>query len=146
MIDPYENKAFIPCAIHRFGNSFSGLKDNTSLGGISALIDVRTGQLTRAVNYTVDEGLNWYEYHPVSKQKIFGEIIPNWDFVKESIEKIANKIPYIKYAGWDIIVTDEHIWILEANNAPGMNTIQVHQPYSQIPKAWRFFQHHGFFK
>lgn len=145
MMDPQTNEPFIPYALHRFGSCDSGYTDNSSRGGISAVI-CPDGRLEKGRTLNKDGVIEVYESHPLTNKPIYNEKIPNWEQISASLLEMVRRMPYLKNIGWDVVLSDNKAYILEGNIGPGVNIIQVHKPMIEIPRAWEFFQHHGFFK
>lgn len=144
MMDPHTNEPFIPYALHRFGSCDSGYTDNSSLGGISAVIG-HDGRLEKARTLNRNGVIEIYESHPLTNKPIYNEKVPNWEQISESLLEMVRRMPYLKNIGWDVVLSDNKAYILEGNIGPGVNIIQVHKPMVEIPRAWEFFQYHGFF-
>ena len=145
MFDPKTNKPFIPFVVHRFGSKHSDYKDSYSQGGISAWVDIDAGIITNGK--VIENGeIKTYNYHPVTLQPISGTKIPNWEKIKKAMLELAERNPFWKYVGWDVIVSDEKAFILEGNHGPGLDIIQIHKPIKEIPQAWEFYEYHKFLK
>lgn len=142
MINPITNEPFIPITVHRFGTSRSGNVDNWSSGGICSEIDLETGKLSKAVGYPIKGKLEWHSSHPDSGVQIEGEIVPNWENIKQFVLEAAKKTAMIPYIGWDIVLSNEEIYILEANSNSDVNLLQVHRPLLSIPGVKEFFKYH----
>ena len=99
MIDPIHNNAFIPIAVYRIGTKQSSPADNWTQGGISALIDIETGRIRKGVIYPRNGKKVFLEKHPETGARIEGQLIPNWNKIKEKILNASNKHKYIKYIG-----------------------------------------------
>jgi hypothetical protein len=145
MIDPLTNNPFIAYAVHRFGSASSVFMDNVNQGGITALINLEDGKLGKGLrcSYT-DAKKEIFETHPSSSMPIFNEQVPDWVNLKNRITLMAGRMPYIKYAGWDIIFSDGELFVLEGNVSPGLGLIQMFKPMSEFPEAWNFFKHYRF--
>jgi hypothetical protein len=144
MIDPETNEPFIPYALHRFGSRDSGYTDNSSLGAISAVISA-DGRLEIGRTLNKNGVIELYEIHPLSNKRIYKEQIPNWENISKSIIEMVRRMPYLNNIGWDVVLSDGELYILEGNIGPGVNIIQVHLPLSDIPRAWNFYKHYKFF-
>jgi hypothetical protein len=140
MINPQTNEPFIPIAVHRFGTLQSGNVDNWSNGGLSASIDIDTGAMGKAVAYPRRGKLEWHSVHPDTGVQIEGVEIPNWEKVKSEVLKSAKNISMIHYIGWDVVLTNSDIFILEANTNSDVNLLQVHKPLLAIPGVTEFFK------
>ena len=144
LITIYDNKkeeAFIVGASHRFGVESSRPVDNISSGGLTTAIDIQTGILGESGIFPKgkDARIQWLEKHPDSETMIKGMKIKNWEFIKSKILEIAKYTHYTPYVGWDIVSTEESFYILEGNDATGVNFLQVHQPLLQNEKTRNFF-------
>lgn len=144
MIDPDSGKPFIAYAVHRFGSSKSGFVDNVGQGGITAKIDLNSGRLSMAHHYSKEGHMKVFEKHPVSSAMIFNQEISNWQDVKRRIIEMAGRMPYLKYVGWDFVLSDDDLYVLEGNVSPGLGLVQMYDPMKNYPRAWNFFRHHGY--
>ncbi|MDZ7634117.1 MAG: sugar-transfer associated ATP-grasp domain-containing protein [Bacteroidales bacterium] len=144
MIDPESGKPFIAYAVHRFGSPRSGFTDNVQQGGITAKIDLKNGRLSMAHFYTKEGHKEIFEKHPGSQAIIFNQQIPDWDSIKERIIEMSCRMPYLKYVGWDFILTDDQLYVLEGNVASGLGLVQLYNPMKEYPDAWKFFRHYGY--
>ncbi len=142
MIDPISKQPFIPIAVHRFGTKASGNLDNWSNGGLSACIDIESGEMGKAIAYPRKGKLEWYTTHPQTGEKINGIVVPNWHKIKEMILNEAQKISMIPYVGWDVVLSGDQILILEANTNSDVNLLQVHKPLLAINGVKDFFKYH----
>ena len=142
MISPETGLPFIPLAVHRFGTAKSRHVDNWSSGGLSAIIDMGSGILGKAVAYPEHGRLTWHSYHPDTGIEIEGQKIPQWEKIKAEILALAENVSMIPYIGWDVVLSDEKIYILEANTNSDVNLLQVHTPLLSLPGVKEFFTHH----
>lgn len=142
MISPETGLPFIPLAVHRFGTAKSRHVDNWSSGGLSAIIDLDTGILGKAVAYPEHGRLIWHSSHPDTGVEIEGQKIPHWENLKAEILSLAEKVSMIPYIGWDIVLSGEEISILEANTNSDVNLLQVHTPLLSLPGVKEFFTYH----
>ena len=141
MINPEDNQPFITAAVKRIGTDLSAPVDNNSIGGISASINLETGELGSASQFT-GTSLVWHDYHPNSGAKIKGTFLPNWPAVKDKVLEIAGRYPFIKYVGWDILDQDNGIVALEGNNHQQFRLLQIHKPILLDPRAVNFYRYH----
>jgi hypothetical protein len=144
MIDPVTKIPFVGYAVHRFGSHYSGYKDNFNQGGLSSLIDINTGILSRAFFVTLEGKIEETEFHPLSRKPIYNEQIPGWEILTKSLLEMASKMPFFKYVGWDIILTSNIFYLLEGNNCPGLDLVQIHKPIKEFTRAWNFFEYYNF--
>ncbi len=143
MWDDEQDEPFLAIAVHRFGRHSSGHVDNWALGGLSAHIDLESGELGKGVSYPVSGKLLFHERHPDTQEQIEGVTIPHWELVKSTILEIAGTLSFVPYIGWDIVVTQEAIKIIEGNNRTGINILQVHRPLLADPRVARFYRNRG---
>lgn len=140
-----EGTPFVGIAIYRIGTDRSYPMDNFTQGGLSAEIDVETGELGEAVQLSDTDDPVRYENHPESRTPIAGERIPAWGAIRERLLTITAANPTIQYAGWDIVPTDDEgtFKLLEANSYPGMRSLQIHRPLLADDRIYRFYRRHG---
>jgi hypothetical protein len=144
MYDDREEKAFVAAAVHRFGVRGRGVVvDNWRQGGISADVDPATGRLSRGYGFPFGGRLTVYPHHPDTGMAIEGEEIPNWSRIRDEVLDLANKLLFLPYIGWDIIITDESYVIIEGNCRPNVNVMQVHRPLLADERVRRFYERHG---
>ena len=120
--DPKTNKIKIFFAVQRIGTSKTIPVDNGSEGALISKIDLETGELSEAKTL---HNHNVYEFHPDTNAPIKGVKVANWEKIKEDILQLANKVPFMNFVAWDILVTDEEMCIIEANTSSGVNIIQL---------------------
>lgn len=101
-----------------------GLIDGFDGGGIFAPIDVKTGEICRN---GMDLGGAKYEVHPVSKKKIRGFQVPNWEMVLKLADEAARRLEGVHMIGWDIAVTEEGVSLIEGNSESNYQFAQL--PY-----------------
>ncbi len=115
-------KVKILFAVQRFGDKTTIPVDNGSKGGIVSKIDLKTGKLSEAKSI---KNKNIYLKHPDSHAAIKGIKIPNFDIIKQKVISTMENIPNIRFIAWDLLVTDNDIYVIEANSSSGVNIIQV---------------------
>lgn len=143
MLSPEDNKAFIPIAVQRIGTNQSVPTDAWVKGGINAEINIDTGTLGKAASYPINGQLEWYERHPETGAKINGKEIPNWFLIKKDVLNAAEKMPFLKYIGWDIALTDDGYAVLEGNNYSDVNFLQVHRPLLKDYRTYKFYKYYN---
>lgn len=145
----FENgRPFLGAATHRFATLASQPVDNFSFGGLTAAIDVQDGRLGAGVSRSPGSDLRstelrWSDTHPDTGAQIAGVQIPAWDGLVDGLLSIAAYLPSIRYVGWDVAITDAGFRILEANNAPDPNIIQIHRPLLLDARNREFYQRVG---
>lgn len=104
-----------------------------------------TGKLGKGLSITSDGERVYHEVHPSSLKPITNEKIKNWENLTNSLVEMAGKMPYHKNIGWDIILSDNELYILEGN-LPDLDIIQVFKPAKELTLLWSYFQHNNFFE
>lgn len=142
MLSPEDNKPFIGATVQRIGTKESSPVDNWAAGGLSAYIDIATGVLSEAVSFK-DGVLRYHETHPDTGKQIKGISVPNWEGVKNKILYLASKLPYLPYIAWDVVLLDDEILVIEANNCSDVSFLQAQEPLLKDEKVRRFYEYHG---
>lgn len=119
-IDTHQFKVFF--AVQRIGTAETIPVDNGSRGGLIAKIDLATGILSEARSLHNKE---IYKVHPDSGEAIEGVVIPGWNDIKAQMLKLTDKMPYMHFIAWDILLTEEGLCVIEANTSSGVNIIQL---------------------
>ena len=88
--------------------------DNGGAGGILVSIDPATGTLN---SNGCDEDGVIYESHPYTKTVFNGYPLPDWQQAMDLGLELADKIPGLKYIGWDLTYTADNKWIVVEGNA-----------------------------
>lgn len=144
MIDPETNNPFIPIAVHKFGSEKTKPVDNVWNGGMTTIIDLETGRLGKsAYHMESNNKIEWRPVHPDTNQHIEGTIIPNWQQAKNKVLEIAKSETNLKYVGWDIVLTDNGLKIIEGNNYSDVNLLQIHKPLLKDERVVKFYKYHG---
>lgn len=144
MWDPDTDEPFIAATVHRIGTNRSAPLDNWSRGGLSAAIDLDTGELSEGVQYPYDGRLEWHATHPDTGAAIAGAQVPDWPTIRARIEAFAAGFPQLPYVGWDLVVTGEgEFTVIEGNRCSGVRVFQVHRPLLTNPRVQCFYEHHG---
>lgn len=120
--DPKTHKNKVFFAVQRMGTSGTIPVDNGSKGGLVSKIDIETGQLSEAKCL---HSLETYQIHPDSGTVLKGIQVPNWQEIKKQILEVADKLPYMDFIAWDLLITDEGVCVIEANTSSGVNIIQL---------------------
>ncbi len=132
----------IPIAIHRFGTIKSIPVDNASQGGIFSKIDIDNGEISASKSYRI---IDEFEYHPDTKVKIKGVIVPNWEHIKQKVVSVAKIFPYIPFMAWDIVPTEDGFYVLEINASTELTLIQMFGP-QRYNKLGEFYRERGVVK
>ena len=141
MIDPDSGEAFLVRAFHRFGTEKSFPVDNLGHGSCLSNIDVETGIM--GPTYTIkDNSLCWITTHPDTGEAIDGVAVTDFHKVAKDILNVHNKISYIKYIAWDVVLQDDGYIVLEGNANTDMAGIQPFEPILLNERVRRFYQYH----
>ncbi len=140
--DDETQEPFVAAAVHRFGTEAIAPIDSWSRGGVAAGIHIETGRLRQATPKPLREKPSFRSCHPDTGERIEGVIIPHWETVKHEVLRMAAALHFIPYIGWDIVVTEKGLQVIEANNGPGLILFQVHEPLLLRPRVRRFFEKH----
>jgi hypothetical protein len=121
-------------AFLKIGNSDKPV-DNINAGGMFAPVDLDSG----TVKYPAyDKNRNIYSEHPKTGCKIQGFKIPWWHEIVDMCIKASTFVPQIRYVGWDVAITPEGPVLVEGNNMPGYDFLQMppHTPdkIGMLPK------------
>lgn len=103
--------------VFKIGNG--GVTDNFSSGSMYTF--VRDGKI---IVPAIDRDDNIFYEHPISKIKLVGYEIPNYDKAIDLVKKCAKEISEVKYVGWDVAITDKDAVIIEGNCFPGVYQIK----------------------
>jgi hypothetical protein len=138
------DEPFAASAVLRIGTAMSYPVDNGMMGGIAAGVDLRTGTVGRAVSFPrKSKQVRWYSVHPDSGQPIEGMVIPRWTEIVAQMMEVCRHVPYLRYIGWDIVVTAGGFKLVEGNHFPGLAPNQAHGPLLADPRVLRFYKAYG---
>ncbi len=139
-----DRRPFIASAAHRFGAERSqGPVDSWSRGGLSAAIDIETGELGPAVTSLEYSYMERHDRHPDTGIQITGNRVAGWDGIRAGILALAGKLPYLPYIGWDVIATDSGYLVIEGNKQSDVGFLQVHRPLLRDPRVRAFYEREG---
>lgn len=136
-------RPFIAAAVQRIGTELSGHVDNWTQGGLSAEVDIDSGRLSRAGQLPDGRTPKWFSQHPDSGEQIEGASVPFWEETRNLVLEAANRLSFMEYVGWDIIISPTGPVILEGNVNSGMNVIQVHGPLLAEPRVHAYYKKRG---
>lgn len=146
IIDKGTGEPILIRALHRFGTERSFPVDNWSAGGICSEIDTSTGALGPAYAFPYDRQMIPLPVHPDSGKQIEGTVIPHWNGIRSQVLRLHRTIQFLPYIGWDMILSEDRIHILEANSNSDVNLFQVHQPLLTDKKVRSVFHDYGIIK
>ena len=123
----------------RFGTDESGVSESPTKGGIIARVNIIDGYVNDA--YRIDRGVMVSVLeHPDTKVK-FEFYIPYWDRITSKIIEIMNYLPQLRYAGFDIVVTEDNFKILEINSLTSTTVLPYYYPILEDDYNREFFKH-----
>lgn len=105
----------------RIGNGIN-YRDNFHQGGMSTLIDVKTGKL---VGTAFDKDRKEYINHPVTNIKFDGYQLPFWEETKKLCLEAALVVDGVHEIGWDVAITEDGPTFIEGNPGPGYDLPQI---------------------
>lgn len=108
--DPESDEVHVIASVLRVGNG--AVIDNFASGGMFSLLD----DAGVAKYPGVDKHSNVYRHHPVTGAAIEGFQMPMYAELQDFIEKIARRVPELRYVGWDIALTPEGPALIEGNH------------------------------
>lgn len=95
--------------------------DNISSGGMYCPLD-GDGVIT-AEAFCDKTGL-YYSEHPVSKTRLIGFKIPDFDRAVALVKRAALVVPEVRYVGWDVAFSEGGPLIIEGNTLPSYDMCQ----------------------
>lgn len=122
-----EKNSAIIAAIQRIGCQASIPVDNVSYGGMTCGIDLETGSLSHAIAKLgkMENRLKKFDCHPDTGMPISGKVIPGWENLKKEIVELTDRVPYLNFVAWDILLTQEGYCIIEGNASSGCGIFQM---------------------
>lgn len=143
LIDPKTNKAFIARAVQRIGVNASAPQDNFTKGGLSAAINLDTGELSDCTCHPKTKEHIRYTHHPDTNIKIEGVKIPNWPDISNEILQAATSLPMLKCVGWDFVISKNGLVAIEGNHHPDPDVLQGHQPLLTDERIRSFYEYYN---
>ncbi len=133
-----EGKANVVYAFIRIGNG-GRFVDNINAGGMAAPVDVDTGVIQYA---GFDKDSVYYDVHPMTGCPIVGYELPYWKEAVQMCLEAAHVIPKLGYIGWDVAVGTDGPQLVEGNQFPGHDILQMppHVPdkIGMLPRFRKF--------
>ena len=111
-----DNTVKIFGAFIKIGREGSDIDNAGNGGNIDAGVDLVTGQIYNTVEFNGWNDIRSIENHPDSNAKLEGEVIIDWERIKEQLKLFQGLIPQLKVIGWDVAITEEGPKIIEINN------------------------------
>ena len=118
----HDGKLHIMAIVMRIGGP-DAVVDNYFGGGVAYHVNVEEGIVDYpGRNSKVEE----FVRHPGSNALMIGFPIPRFKELLAWIREVADFRKDIRYAGWDVAITPEGFELIEGNNCPGPNIMQIH--------------------
>ena len=140
--NPETNRCEVLFAVQRIGTKETIPVDNGSRGGLVSKIDLETGELSEAKS--IQRIVN-FENHPDTGNAIKGVKIKDWENIKKHYVELMERCPYLYFIAWDILLTDEGPYLIEANTSSGVNIIQIWGPQRNNILG-KFYKYHKVIK
>lgn len=122
-----EPSARIIAAVQRVGCETTIPVDNAHAGGLTCGIDLATGEISYGIARLgkMERRMKKFHVHPDSQTQIAGKVIPGWEQLKKDIVALTNKVPYLNFVAWDVLLTEEGFCIIEGNASSGCGIFQM---------------------
>ncbi len=138
--DPDNGIPFVAAGIHRIGTHKSQPTDNWDRGGLSAGINLETGEI-EGVAHRRSGQIEWVEHHPDTGERISGVVIPEWNQTCTMVEDMASQLQYLPLIAWDIVLDQAHNpVVIEMNSNPTIDMMQIHKPLLIDQRVRHFFE------
>ena len=96
--------------------------DNLNSGGMAAPIDLQRGVIEHVA---FDKDYHYFDTHPDTGIPLIGYPIPYWKEATDLVITAARRIPRLRYVGWDVAVTESGVTLVEGNQHPGHDILQM---------------------
>lgn len=144
---PGATKPELLAAVQRIGCKGSIPVDNLSSGGMVSQIDLETGMLTSCIAKLgkMENRLKPFACHPDTNAPIAGKVIPNWQQLKAEVVSLTEKVPYLNFVAWDVLLTKDGFCIIEGNASSGCALFQLEHGVRNSPLG-DFYREYGVIK
>jgi hypothetical protein len=112
-------------AVLRIARGGNTLVDNLHAGGISAAIDMVTGELGSATDVGARVGTGWLDRHPETGVQIKGRRVPFWPETVSLVERGHASLYGQLIIGWDVPVLADGPCLVETNSSPDLDILQI---------------------
>jgi hypothetical protein len=122
VITQYSENAYrISAVVIRLGRN-GAFVDNSTQGGISVGIDIKTGKFNRYAftEHTTER----FDSHPDTAIVFEGYEIPGWNTIREEILQYAAVATEFPEVAWDVAVLSDRISVIELNLNYGIDHLQ----------------------
>ncbi len=142
MRDPSNDEVFLAAAVHRFGSERSSPAYNLGQGGLTCRVTIDTGELGQGASFRSNNRLTWFSRHPATDAPLEGFCLPGWDMVRDAGLDVARRLSFLPYAGWDVLITPNGMRVIEGNNRPGSDIMQIEEGLLRDARVRNFYRHH----
>lgn len=132
-----DNKTGIAGAYIKFGTSLSGMVDNISAGGLSAVVDVTSGAFHDGRVFRENK-MDPIQVHPDTGVPLAGTV-PFWEEIKPLLSAVGEYLPHFKYMGYDIVISHDSFKLVEINSLPAIDILNCYHPLLADPDVAEFF-------
>lgn len=141
MLHPQTHEPFITYAVQRFGRKETFV-DNIAANGILCPINLETGKIEYAVIYPSNGVMEKVDKHPDTGMQIADITVPNWEDILSLCKKLALKVPFLPLCGWDIVLSNDEIFVQELNYNPDIYLGQILSPLLLRPEVKAFYDYY----
>ncbi len=99
--------------------------DNGSAGGLIVGIDLDSGKLRPSGRQRMKFGDRLYSHHPETRVAFDGQTLPHWTLLRETVARAAEAALPLESLGWDVVITETGVVLLEANDKWCANLFQA---------------------
>jgi hypothetical protein len=143
---PADVQPFVARAVQQVGTRATSPNAGWSSGGISAPIDLKTGQLGpgRMHPLAAEGTQQLLTHHPETGAPIAGAILPAWHPLVAVVLRAAASMPFNRMINWDVMIDAEGVpVILDATGNAEVSSLQVHGGFFAEPRVRRFYEAFG---
>lgn len=141
-----EPKYYCITAIARIGTLLSGIISTCMKGAVGIKFDFETGLFEDKFfiynrfkeNFSKDNTC-FLDVHPDTKISLKGKILPNHDILKNVTINICRYLSSLEFFGFDFIITDEGVRLLEINTHPDIYQ-ECYGPLLAVDPTKSFFE------
>lgn len=122
----------------KIGSRVSGLLETISAGTIFAKVDLATGALLNSQRI-INGKLECITQHPDTNERL-NILLPYWVEIKTLLHRISDYMPQLSYLGFDIIITDRGLKIIEINSLSSIIFSSYFYPHFRNKHCIEFFK------
>ncbi len=124
----FDSKVDIIVSYARFGTSKSHGASNLSSGGVAIPFDFNTGRFGEKFyqyqKYAIGGEISFMR-HPDTNVSLTGEMLPNWEIIRDTVFSVCNYLSSLEYFGFDLMVTNDGVKMCEINTHPSLDYEQI---------------------